>query len=132
MLGFELRPSFELVCGHREPGPPLVNAWQRGLALVTVLWVPMLLALIAASFTRTTRTEINLTRNLIDNAKALADAGVYRAVYGLLAPDQGPPRPGDREPAEVRALIRFRVGTETERVFLAIARGKKRGREVPP
>ncbi len=60
----------------------------RGLALVTVLWVLMLLALIAASFTRTTRTEINLTRNLIENAEAeaLADAGVYRAVLGLIAP----------------------------------------------
>ena len=58
----------------------------RGLALVTVLWVLMLLALIAASFTRTTRTEINLTRNLIENAEAeaLADAGVYRAVLGLI------------------------------------------------
>ena len=49
---------------HRAP--------QRGLALVTVLWVLMLLALIAASFTRTTRTEIDLTRNLIESAKAEA------------------------------------------------------------
>ena len=50
----------------------------RGLALVTVLWVLVLLALIAASFTLTTRTEVNLARNLVDNAKAeaLADAGV--------------------------------------------------------
>ena len=32
----------------------------------------MLLSLVAASFMRTTRTEINLTRNLIDNAKAEA------------------------------------------------------------
>ncbi len=61
---------------------------RRGLALVTVLWVLMLLSLVAVSFTRTTRTEINLTRNLIENAQAeaLADAGVYRAVLGLLAP----------------------------------------------
>ncbi len=61
---------------------------RRGLALVTVLWVLMLLALIAASFTRTTRTEVNLTRNLIENAEAeaLANAGVYRAVLALLAP----------------------------------------------
>ncbi len=63
------------------------RAPQRGLALVTVLWVLMLLSLVAASFMATTRTEINLTRNLIENAKAeaLADAGVYRAVYGPLA-----------------------------------------------
>jgi general secretion pathway protein K len=60
---------------------------QRGLALVTVLWVLVLLALIAASFTHTTRTEVNLTRNLIEaaRAEALADAGVNRAILGLLA-----------------------------------------------
>ena len=50
----------------RDRGP----AGRRGLALVTVLWVLMLLALVAASFTRTTRTEINLTRNPIGNTKA--------------------------------------------------------------
>ena len=79
-----------------QPGGKDIGAWsrrahgQRGLALVTVLWVLMLLALIAASFTRTTRLEINLTRNLIENAKAeaLADAGVYRAVYGLVAAER--------------------------------------------
>ncbi len=43
---------------------------QRGLALVVVLWVLILLSLIAASFTKTTRTEINVTRNIIDNANA--------------------------------------------------------------
>lgn len=60
---------------------------QRGLALVVVLWVLVLLALIAASFTYTTRTEVNLTRNLIEaaRAEALADAGVNRAILGLLA-----------------------------------------------
>ncbi len=53
---------------------------SRGLALVAVLWVLVLLSLVAAGFTRTIRTEINLTRNLIDNAKAEAPADVYRAV----------------------------------------------------
>ena len=62
---------------------------SRGLALVTVLWVLVLLALIAASFTMTARTEINLSRNLIENTKAeaLADAGVYRAIQELIEPD---------------------------------------------
>jgi general secretion pathway protein K len=60
---------------------------RRGLALVAVLWVLMLLSLVAASFMATTRTEVNLTRNQIENARAeaLADAGVYRALLGLLA-----------------------------------------------
>ena len=52
----------------RDRGP----AGRRGLALVTVLWVLMLLALVAASFMRTMRTEINLARNLIESAKAEA------------------------------------------------------------
>ena len=64
----------------------------RGLALVTVLWVLVLLSLIAASFTRTTRTEVNIARNLIENAKAeaLADAGVHRAIYALLVNEEAP------------------------------------------
>ncbi len=61
---------------------------SRGLALVTVLWVLVLLSLIAASFTHTTRTQVNLTRNQIENAaaEAAADAGIYRAILALLSP----------------------------------------------
>jgi general secretion pathway protein K len=87
---------------------------HRGLALVVVLWVLVLLSLIAASFTRTTRTEVNLTRNLIDNAEAeaLAEAGVYRAVLGLLAGQRAIDFGGDLEqvlqgrPASREALAR--------------------------
>jgi general secretion pathway protein K len=60
---------------------------RRGVALVTVLWVLALLALIAASFATNTRIEVNLARNLVENAKAeaLAEAGVYQAIVGLMA-----------------------------------------------
>ncbi len=58
---------------------------SRGLALVTVLWVLVLLSLVAASFTYTARTEINLARNQIDNAEAEALAGIpdfrFKLVY---------------------------------------------------
>ena len=102
----------------------------RGLALVTVLWVLMLLALIAASFTRTTRTEVNLTRNLIENAEAeaLADAGVYRAVLALLAPqtegliDAGMEsliRLGSENPAVARRRIEQDLRAELEAGNLA-------------
>jgi general secretion pathway protein K len=49
----------------------------------------VLLALVAASFSRTTRTEVNLARNLVENAQAeaLADAGVHLAILALLDPD---------------------------------------------
>jgi general secretion pathway protein K len=62
---------------------------RRGIALIAVLWVLVLLALMAANFTRITRTETNLARNMVENAKAeaLADAAVHRAVLGLLATD---------------------------------------------
>ncbi len=61
---------------------------SKGLALVTVLWVLVLLSLVAANFTYTARTEVNLTRNQIENAEAeaLADAGIYRAILALLSP----------------------------------------------
>ena len=58
---------------------------RRGIALISVLWVLILLSLIAGSFSFTSRTEVNLARNMVDNAEAeaLADAGVYRAIAGL-------------------------------------------------
>jgi len=65
---------------------------KRGIALIMVLWISVLLSLVAASFTRTSRTEVNLTRNLVENARAeaLADAAVNRAVMGLFnRPSQG-------------------------------------------
>lgn len=62
---------------------------SRGLALISVLWVTMLLAVIAASLTSSTRTESRLAYNLAENAKAeaLADGAVHRAVLGLLEID---------------------------------------------
>jgi general secretion pathway protein K len=62
---------------------------NRGIALISVLWITGLLAVMAASFASSTRTETRLARNQEENAKAeaLADAGVHRAVFGLLDPD---------------------------------------------
>ena len=62
---------------------------QRGIALVMVLWVLILLGLIAASFLRETRLSTNLAQSATENAKAeaLAEAGIRRAMLGLLDPD---------------------------------------------
>jgi general secretion pathway protein K len=62
---------------------------DRGIALVMTLWVLILLGLIAASFLRDSRLGTNLARNITENAKAeaLADAGVNRAMLGLLDND---------------------------------------------
>jgi general secretion pathway protein K len=76
------------------PGPidsrarPLLRN-QRGIALLAVLWVVIVLGLMAAVFMRESRIEVNLTRNLIEEAKAeaMADAGISRAMLGLVATD---------------------------------------------
>jgi general secretion pathway protein K len=62
------------------------EAYQRGIALISVLWITTLLAVIAASFTSSARTESQLARNMVENAKAeaLADGAVHRAVLGIL------------------------------------------------
>lgn len=64
---------------------------EGGIVLVIVLWAMALLAVIAGSFTTTTRSEANLARNLVENAKAeaLAEAGVYGAILALLRPESG-------------------------------------------
>ena len=73
---------------NSRPGPDTRFCGRRGIALLSVLWVLTLLALMAANFTRTARTETNLARNLLENAKAeaLADAGVFLATVKLVEP----------------------------------------------
>lgn len=57
-----------------------------GSALLIVLWTIAVLALIAASFVRTTRVDALLARNAADLAAArlLADAGVKRGILALI------------------------------------------------
>jgi general secretion pathway protein K len=64
----------------------MATASSRGLALISVLWITGLLAVMAASFASSTRTEARLARNQEENAKAeaLADAGIHRAAFRLL------------------------------------------------
>jgi general secretion pathway protein K len=76
---------------------------SRGIALLSVLWITGLLAVIAASFASSTRTEARLARHQIANAKAeaLADGAVHRAVLGLLEPN---PERGWRADRTLRQL----------------------------
>ena len=64
---------------------------RRGIALVAVLWGLTLLALVAANFTRTTRTEVRLAYSLLESAKAeaLAEAGVHRTILSLAGFEDG-------------------------------------------
>ena len=43
---------------------------NRGIALISVLWITGLLAVMAASFASSTRTETRLAHNQHENAKA--------------------------------------------------------------
>jgi general secretion pathway protein K len=79
------RTDSDVVRRLAEPGTR-----ETGFALVIVLLLLALLGVIAASFFSEIRSETRLTRNLVESAKAeaLADAGVQRAVLGLLDPDE--------------------------------------------
>lgn len=71
------------------PGGSSRAAAQRGIALIAVLWGIAILSIIAAAFLAETRSRGAIARNLLENAKAqaLADAGVYRAISGILSID---------------------------------------------
>ncbi len=62
---------------------------SRGVALIAVLWLSLLLAVIAGSLLTTTRSELRLTRNLLDSARAdaLAEGGIHYAIPHLLDRD---------------------------------------------
>lgn len=76
----------------RWPARAVEQKNSRGIALVSVLWILALLAIIAGSFTSNARTNAKLAYNLAENAKAraLADAGVNRAILALLGPGRQP------------------------------------------
>src|SRR5688572_1763397 len=61
----------------------------RGFVLIVVLWVLTLLGLMAAALLRESGTETRVAQNLRENAKAeaLAEAGLQRAMLGLLDHD---------------------------------------------
>jgi general secretion pathway protein K len=88
---------------------------QSGIALVVVLWVLALLSVIAGSLVFSSRTEVLMAGNLaaLAQAEALADAGVYKAVYELARPPtdllrwqgNGLPHRWNFEGAELRVTI---------------------------
>ena len=90
---------------RRSPKPSKARR-ERGLALVVVLWTVTILAVIAASFSQSTRTGTKIARNALDNAqaRALAEAGINRAVLSLFDADPERRWPTDGSP------VRFAYG----------------------
>ena len=86
-----------------------------GTALLATLWIVSLLAAIAASFATTQRTEIVGARNQIANAeaRALADAGLHRAVLALASEGEGAAR-DDREQGWAFGGARVTIAVQAE------------------
>lgn len=76
---------------------------QQGLALVVALWVSLLLAAMASAFVLDTRSDAQISLNVVDaaQARALADGGVYLAIADLLADRSAQRWPHDGRPLPV-------------------------------
>jgi general secretion pathway protein K len=79
-----------------KPGP--MRHHQRGMALVIVLWLVVLLSVMAAGHARNVHTDSLLSARQIGlaEARALADAGVRKAILRLLGNGPVPPVDGTR------------------------------------
>ena len=79
-------------------------AMEQGLALVIVLWMVALLSIVAASLAFSMRTETTLAHDLVAQAqaRALAEAGVYRGILELYNPDRLRRWRGDGSPHRIR------------------------------
>ena len=77
---------------------------KQGFALVIVLWVVALLSIVAASLAFSMRTETTLAHDLVAQAqaRALAEAGVYRGILELYNPDRLRRWRGDGSPHWMR------------------------------
>lgn len=99
---------------------------ERGVALVAVLWIISMLGVIAASFAFAMRTETTLAHQLSTSlqARALAEAGIYRGILELFNPH---PRTKWRLNGTVYALrlgegeLRIAVQDESGRIDLNTA-----------
>lgn len=82
----------------------MMSKGQGGVALVLVLWMVALLSVIAGNFAYSMRSEAQITHNQLQvaQAKALADAGVQRALFELMKPPTSLQRwQGDGVPHEL-------------------------------
>jgi len=71
----------------RTVAKPSTWTRQRGLALIVVLWAAILLALLAGSVARLSRSDLNLARNLVEGTKAelAADSALWTAVEAIVS-----------------------------------------------
>lgn len=94
---------------------------ESGIALIVVLWFLVLLTGIAMSVAGTSRTEMQLARNLVQTAQArqAALAGIQRAILELQRLDFNQAWPADGSVHELRldkAVIRIGITDETGKI----------------
>jgi len=73
-------------------GRAILRRGERGVALITVLWMLVMLSAVVIGLGVSARTETRLARNQLDAARArhLAEAGMQRAVLALLDSREAP------------------------------------------
>jgi general secretion pathway protein K len=99
---------------------------ERGFALLLVIWVLTILAVLAAGFAASTRSETRLARNLLEaaRARAWAEAGIARATASLLEVDPRARWPADGTPQAMRfdgADISVKIEDEDGKIDLNLA-----------
>ncbi len=64
--------------------------FQRGVALIIVIWIATLLTLVASSFIQAMRSDMQIVGNTVQRAKleAASEAGVQRAILEFMKPPQ--------------------------------------------
>ncbi|MDH3715619.1 MAG: general secretion pathway protein GspK [Gammaproteobacteria bacterium] len=102
--------------------------YERGVALVTVLWLLVLLSTIAGSYAYAVRTEYSVARNNLQAGKArvLAEAGLNRGIVERLLP------PGADRWSIDGTAHRFRFGAGTITVRTQSATGLVDLNAAPP
>lgn len=111
------------VSGKRSSSP------VRGVALISVLWLTVLLSLIAVTVSFTGRTNARLTLNFADatHAQYVFDAGVQWAFWGLLLPEAERPWLADGTVHSMNlddTIIHVAVTDENGKVDLNAASGE--------
>lgn len=88
---------------------------EHGLALISVLWVTLLLSTMLGALLATTRVSLRLSDNLAKQAEAAAaaEAGINRAILGLMDADRTTRWQTDGQPRE----FEFAGRTVTVSVF---------------
>ncbi len=102
---------------------------HRGIALVAVLWIVLLLSVIALGFSLTTRTEVRIVTNVVENARAraLAEAGVNVAILRLLDDDPAARWITDGRPYEIAfGADQVAISIQDERGKIDLNKGSPR------